>query len=57
MARYDHLPIRKDAVSLAALLEEAVRRFPCIGRKRRALSEIGWPAASQASRQIKVLVS
>ena len=28
MARYDHLPIWKDAVSLAVLLEEAVRRFP-----------------------------
>jgi hypothetical protein len=28
MARYDHLPIWKDAVSLAALLEEVVRRFP-----------------------------
>ena len=28
MARYDHLPIWKDAVALATLLEEAVRRFP-----------------------------
>ena len=28
MARYDHLPIWKDAVALAVLLEEAVRRFP-----------------------------
>lgn len=28
MARYDHLPIWRDAVSLAVLLEEAVRRFP-----------------------------
>ncbi len=28
MARYDHLPIWKDAVALAMLLEEAVRRFP-----------------------------
>lgn len=27
MARYDHLPIWKDTVSLATLLEEAVRRF------------------------------
>ena len=28
MARYDHLPIWKDAVTLAGVLEEAVRRFP-----------------------------
>ena len=28
MARYDHLPIWRDAVSLTVLLEEAVRRFP-----------------------------
>ena len=28
MARYEHLLIWKDAVSLAVLLEEAVRRFP-----------------------------
>jgi hypothetical protein len=28
MARYDHLPIWKDAVALTALLEEVVRRFP-----------------------------
>lgn len=28
MARYDHLPIWKDAVALAVLLEEVVRRFP-----------------------------
>ncbi len=28
MARYDYLPIWKDAVALAALLEEVVRRFP-----------------------------
>lgn len=28
MASYDHLPIWKDAVALATLLEEAVRRFP-----------------------------
>jgi hypothetical protein len=28
MARCDHLPIWKDAVSLAVLLEEAVQRFP-----------------------------
>ena len=28
LARYDHLPIWKDAVALATLLEEAVRRFP-----------------------------
>jgi hypothetical protein len=27
MARYDHLPIWRDAVRLATLLEEAVRRF------------------------------
>src|SRR5437762_4048574 len=28
MARYDHLPIWKDATRLAVVLEEAVRRFP-----------------------------
>ncbi|MBI3146889.1 MAG: four helix bundle protein [Betaproteobacteria bacterium] len=28
MARYDHLPIWKDAMALTTLLEEAVRRFP-----------------------------
>lgn len=28
MARYDHLPIWRDAVRLATLLEECVRRFP-----------------------------
>ena len=28
MARYDHLPIWKDAMTLAGVLEEAVRRFP-----------------------------
>jgi hypothetical protein len=28
MARYDHFPIWKDAVSLATLLEKAARRFP-----------------------------
>lgn len=27
MARYDHLPIWKDAVALAVLLEDVVRRF------------------------------
>ncbi len=28
MARYDHLPIWKQAVSLTRILEESVRRFP-----------------------------
>lgn len=28
MARYDHLPIWKDAVALVALLEEVMRPFP-----------------------------
>ena len=28
MVRYDHLPIWKEAVALATLLEQAVRRFP-----------------------------
>jgi hypothetical protein len=55
MARYDHLPIWKDAVALAALLEEVVRRFPryhkyALGadlrRQAYAVGPWWWPTAN-----------
>ena len=58
MARYDHLPLWKDGVALATLLEEAVRRFPRYHKMVReegyrkhglegcVLSEIGWPTVA-----------
>ena len=57
MARYDHLPIWKDATRLAVVLEEAMRRFPRYHKYTRATfaSTLGHLAHAASRRQALAL--